>query len=495
MRPAVLDAVRRMLTFYGLETSAQIVYNGNNETTELLGARTNEPYGTAEYTDGVYRNKLYVVAEFEDSDFNSGDANQRREMTERPVWMGTEDEPTMVMPAFEGMKVNVGLVAGFNSENLAERFVKKIRRLQSQQVTAMNFSATVHFGVEESILELLENIYLLNYKNDPVNNPGTFLEWFQVRQQAPFKLIRNAAGNNHRVVVPRRLDDIGIYFEQPKASLARKAQILGKYEVEVKFYFYFNKFIGWELEYPLNVYQDQIDEKWIPRPQAMYKQPFNIRVAPEMAMIFPYTNNRHQHHPYFLKLPDYDPWVMTKQSWVRPIIQARLALKDEPRQVLFNIFTDIPGFEWNEHVKQYMLRRHEYAFQQYYTPFPIMVFSNDLRVDPRDLEMDETGTISLLRAPWMDRTYRVVITMDYAIRDYSKGFWDDLNQNQDDWGLLPNIFIWYDWSQIQKPYAAQIPKILREIDKGRGHPPQGITAYMMDMDLNAYTLLKDRRYE
>lgn len=486
-RPAIYDSVRRLLKFYGLESSAQIIYNGEAEVIKLVGGNATDPYRTDNYTDGVYRNKLYVIPEFEETPFNNGDGNQRRQITERPVWMNNDAEPMMITPEFSGKRIIVRLVAGFNSDTLAKQFRKRIAYQQSQQMVDLIFTANVHMGLNPGVVTFLEHMHTLLKKNKP--DTPELGQWFSNHCQVPVTTIMNPAGNHKRLVIPMKLNEVGIQFLEPTIAQARKGSTLGKYEVELAYSFYFPEFTGWRLEYPLNVYQDEIDKDWIPAPQEMYTQPFSVRVNPETAFIGPYTENRRQQSPYFLKLPAHDPWVMSKEPWVQPIIQARLSVDDVESQELFNLF-EIPGFKWNERVKQYMIRRREWVFSQFNTPFLVWVFSNDMRVYPEQLTMDENGSVRLTRPPTMENTYRAVVTLDFAIRDYTLEFWDDLEANPDDWAIMPTIFSWYDWEKLSRPWIQHVSQIVREIDKGRGLPADRFNNYMMELGLQAHLLLE-----
>lgn len=485
-RPAVYDSLRRMLRYYGLESTAEIYYNGRNEIAKLIGSNNGDRLYTDQHTDGMFRNKLFVVAEFEDSPFNNGYSNQRREMTERPVWMNDDPKPMMVYPCLAGGMVNVSVIAHFNSSKLADQFRNRINRLQSQQVVDMNFSATGHMVFNNSLLELMLNIHTLLTKNDP--QTPAFGDWFAKYRRVPFANISDDANKNPRLVVPIRLDEVGIMFKEPTVSKARNADTYGKYEVEIGYKFYFPEFVGWECEYPINVYQDEIDAKWIPRPEEGFKQRFNIRVNPEMAMGKALTDTRKFQAPYYLKLPAHDPWVMPGGDWIQPVVQARLNVKDTmDSQVLGNIF-EIPGFKWNERVKQYILRRRNIIFDQFFSPFWVTVWSEDLRVMSVRLSMDETGIVSLKDQVNFKNKYRLVVCIDHAVRDYFPSFWDDLLQNPEDEAILPTLFQGFDWRNLPKPWAAS-PHIIRAgIDKGRGLPPNDFNRYMMEMGLNAHLL-------
>ena len=491
LRPAVYDSLRQVLKYYGLESSDQIYYNGENEISKLVGSDATDRPGTDQYTDGVYRNKLYIVPEFTPTDFNNGYSNQRREPTERAVWFKDDHTPMALYPGFAGMRIDVTVIAAFNSEPLARAFVNRINRVQSGQMADMNFSATVHMGVNPSIVDLLADVYDLHKKNDPAVKE--FGEWFNDYCKVPFTTISNVAGNHKRVVVPMRLDNLGIQFNEPQVTKARKGTTHGTHQVELKYTFYFQELTHWWIDYPLNVYQDEIPAKWITRPKETYTQPFNIRVNPETAFGMSLSDTRRNQMPYFLRLPAHDPWAMSKQSWIQPIVQARLSVTDVQEQELLNIF-DIPGFQWNTKVKEYILRRREFAFSQFFTPFLVQIFSNDLKVLPTQLRMDENGGVWITRPPTMENTYRCVITLDYAIRDYTDTFWRDLEDHPEDQVLLPAIFNWYRWDLLPTPWTNYVHRICREINLGRGLAPNKFNNYMMDLGLNAYLLLEDVRY-
>lgn len=488
-RPAVLDSLRRMLKFYGLESTAEIYFNGRNDIAPVIGSRAGDGQRTNLYTDGMFRNKIFVVAEYEDTPFNTGYANQRREMTERPVWMNDDPKPMMIYPSFAGRIINISVVAHFNSSKSADQFRRRINRAQAAQVVDFNFSATVHMVVNNSILAMMQNVHSLLVKNEP--DTPEFGDWFAKYKRAPFLYVSDPAQNNTRLVVPMRLDNIGISFKEPIVRQTRNAEIFGKYEVEVGYMFHFQEFVGWELEYPLNVYQDEINEIWIPRPDEGFLQKFNVRVNPEMSMGKALTDTRKYQAPYYLKLPLHDPWVMPGSDWIQPVLQVRLNVTDTPDQVLGSIF-EIPGFKWNERVKAYILRRRDIIFTQFKSPFLVTVWSEDLQVMPDRLTMAEDGTVSLSGDVNMKNKYRMVVSIDHAVRDYLESFWDDLQQNQEDELILPTLFPGFDWENLPRPWSHYAHVIRKGIHKGRGLPGEWWNSYMMRMGLNAY-LLEDVR--
>jgi hypothetical protein len=60
-RPGIYDSLKRVLRFYSLESTAQIFFNGENEIAKLVGSNATDKPRTGIYTDGMFRNKLYIT--------------------------------------------------------------------------------------------------------------------------------------------------------------------------------------------------------------------------------------------------------------------------------------------------------------------------------------------------------------------------------------------------------------------------------------------------
>lgn len=492
LRPAVYDSLKAVLNFYGLDGTGQIIYNGENEISKLVGSNMGDNQRSNVYTDGTFNDKLYIVPQFEPTDFNNGYSNQRREKTERPVWFNDKDFNSMALyPGFNGTKITVSIVGLFNSLKLAEQFVRRINIAQQNQMSDMNFSTIVHMGLTVPIVDLFEHVHTILARNNPTT--PLFGDWFDKFATAPITTIMNELGNHKRLAVPMQFDQIGIQFAEPLIQKAKKGSTYGRYEVELSYSFYFRDFTHWNFVYPMTVYQEQIDEKWIPRPQKAFKRPLNVRANYESAFGSSLSPERSMEVPYFLKLPDHDLWVMKKQHWIQTVFQARLKLQDLPEQKLCNIF-EIPGFTWKDTVKKYMLRRHAYAFRHHSTPFLMKVFSGDLEILPEQLRMDSDGTVWILRTPNLKNIHHVCATLDYAIRDYTDEFWSDLIDHPEDWGVIPDIFDWYDWTKLPYPWVHHIDIIRKDIDQGVGLPFPPFNNYQMQLGLVAHNyLVEDRR--
>lgn len=442
-RPGIYDSLKRVLRFYSLESTAQIFFNGENEIAKLVGSNATDKPRTGIYTDGMFRNKLYITAEVDPHPFNSGYSSSHRSYSERSVFRNDE-VPFVLMPVFEGREINVEITMHFNSRQKAEEAVNSIRFQQTKQMADFMFSAHIHLPVNTPIIQLMEWVHNKLKENDP--KTPDIGDWMDKYSSSPLCMVSNAAGNNPIIVVPMRLDGIGIQFKDPTVKKAMKAQLTGSYEVTIPYMFYWQEFTGWELEYPLNVYQEQIPEEFIPRVQETFVQQWNKRISPEMAMGQQLnTYSRLNQTPFYMKLPEHDPWTMPGRRWITPMIQARLAVEDKPVQEFGNMF-DLKEFQWNDLVKRYMIHRGNKTFLDHYTPFLIECYSNDLRVDPTQLRLDDKGMVSLSRAPTMKNTYRLLATLDYAIKDLNDDFWQDLWDNPEFIWILPGIWPQYPWN-------------------------------------------------
>lgn len=480
LRPAIYDSLKAVLAYYKLDSAANIYYNGRNEIAKLVGSNSGDSPTADRYTDGIFRNKIFIVPEVDRSEF----WNNRRESVESPVWRDKNKLPLMLTPAFESKKIQVQVVCAHNTYADADNMQKKINRLRENQVVDFNFSPITHMPVNNSIMEFIETVHGMLKRGEP--DTPDFSDWFYGCALAPFHIVSNVAGNHKIMVVPLKSPNIGIQFTDPFVSKVAKGQTYGRFEVQFSYTFYLNDFIGWELEYPLNVYQEEIPAQFIPEPQPEHVSETLYRSAPEIlnGRALDTAGTIHQ-VPYYLKQPRHDPWACPKTWWVQPIIQARLVVDDVPEQLLCNVF-DIPGFQWEDSVKAYFLRRHAVACKHHETPFFIQVYENDQLVDEDFLSMDELGNVTLKRVVNMKWTYRIIINLDWAIRDYSEGFWNDLSKNPEGWQHLVKIFEWFDFGTIPEPKIQHIDLIKQGIDKGFGGWKKPFNIYEMGLGLIVY---------
>lgn len=480
LRPAIYDSLKAVLAFYKLESAAQIYYNGGTDVAKLVGTNRSDGPTADRFTDGTFRNKVFIVPDVQRSEFWSN----RVAMTERPIFIDGDKLPLMICPAFENKKITVRVVARHNTSSEAEQMRIRINRQRENQVVDFNYSPITHMVINEELMTFLEIVHGMLKRNKP--ETPDFSDWFYTNMRMPCTIVTNVAGNHAQMVVPLKSSSVGIQFTEPFVAQVNKGQAYGQFEVEFSYTFYLNDFIGWDLEYPLNVYQEEIPYEYIALPQVQHQEEVLVRAAPEiedMRAINPPT--AFVQTPFYLKQPKHDPWAHPGQYWIQPILQARLTVDDVEEQVLCNIF-DIPGFNWNPVSKAYLLRRHAVAFSHHDTPFLLQVWEGDRQVDSSLLRMDADGVVTLYKAPNLRLTYRIVITLDYAIRDYSELLWGDLVTNPEGWNLIFSIFSWFDFNQIPRPLNEYIHLIKKGIDKGWGKWQKPFNIYEMNLDFIAH---------
>jgi len=478
LRPAIMDSIRAVLRFYRLETSTNVYFNGADNIAKLVGTYAGDGKTADRYTDGIFRNKIFIATEIDRSEF----WNNRREATEAPVLDDGGVLPLTLRPSFENKSIKVKVVCMFNSQIDAENLRNQINRSNENMAVNFTFSPITHMVVNSSLVDFFSLLYDMKKKWEPeLPEPS---EWFGRQWKRPYRVVTDEAGNNSQLVVPIKFQDVAIRLSEPFIAKTTRGSAYGRFEVEFNYDFFLNDFIGWEMEYPLTVWQDEIPAQFITAPQSQHVNRGNWMAAPEIAAMQTFSQYMTAPQvPYYLKLPAHDIWSPPNQFWIMPIIHARFALEDKEEQVLCNIFTDLTQFNWSPVVKEYMLRRRAVAFSHNETPFLIQVFREGRVIPAEDLAMDEAGLITMRGRPDLRDIYRIVISIDYAIRDYSEAFWDDVARNPDVWKQLTRLFPWFDWARCPRPWIHHIDYIRQHIDKGWGGWNRRLNLYECGIEL------------
>lgn len=480
-RPMTYESIRRVLRFYGLEGSRQIFYMGESEIAKMVGSDSTDGLRGDLFTDGIFREKIYCNVTHDRSEFNTGYGNSRRMITEAPTWHDG-DTGLMVTPAFEGRICRVELSCFFPSRIKAQQFINTLSRLQANQIVDFNFNANVHMVFNEGILGLIEHVHTLKAKWEPTL--PVLEEWFVSNAQQPLTTVTNKAGNNEILTVPFDIQNLGIQFSEPTINLARRSELFGKYEVSIPYFYHFQEFIGWEVQYPLSVYQDDIDECFIPRKEEGQVS-FHRRTNIELAQAKQLWDGMSDLQPYYVVIPSHDPWKVQSPRYELPIVQARLLVEDIPNQVMCNFF-EIPDFTWHPAIHSYLLRNRAKLFNGVSSPLVVRIWSGEIMIDDTQLSMTETGDIVLSRHPTMKNTHRLVVSLNYGVRDWSDEFWEDLDKHPEDKGILDVLFPWYDWDKYKDNLTGNLGLIRDDINQGYGLNPTGWSTYMLGLGLHAY---------
>lgn len=421
-RPAILDSIKQTLKFYHIDPSNfQIYFNGEAEISKLFGSDLNDKKGSDQITDFKNRDKLYVLAEVNDNDFNSGYSNNYRQDTHMSFWKDPITE-TAISPMFVGRRVEVEINRHFRTRQEAVTFKNAIERIRTQQMANFTFDATVHLPINTSLVELFKEVYtrLVNAKAiDP--NTINFSKWLVTNAKHSITVISNLIGNNKILVSPMRVENIEVIPSEPNVSKVTKGDYLGRFEVSFSYYFYWQEFIGWQATYPIMVYQQLMPEKYFNPVVENWKRPVTLTGFLERTQMMELTkgNKGYLTTPYYDRIPLEDPWAPPAEEYMVPKLQVTLQLSLEPTQTLFNL-KDIDGFEWNKFYIDYLLANRKDIFRKYNNPLTIKLFSNDVQVDPKDLSMDENGNIIFARLPTIKNIHRAVLFVNYDIKLWSE---------------------------------------------------------------------------
>lgn len=422
-RPAILASIEQLLKFYHVNMEAcQIYFNGDADVSKLFGTDLGLKRGADGNTDFKNRDKLYIVAEVNDSEFNNGYGNNYRQDTHMAFWHDKETN-TSFRPMFKGKIVNVDVNRHFRTRQDAVDFKNAIERVRTQQIGAFTFDAKVHFPVNTTIVELIKTIYdyQVNAKViDPVVVP--FAKWLFSNAKRAFTIISNLSGKNKILVSPILIENTELILNEPNVSKVNKGDYLGRYEVSFSYTFYWQEFIGWQFSYPYMVCQQVIPAKFINGIVGQWSRPQTLTGFLERTQMMALTqgNEKYLHTPYYNRIPLEDPWAPPQENYMEPKLQVTLSLTNTANQILFNI-GEIPNFKWNPFYLKYILRYRQYIFQKYNCPLTIKIFSNDIQIDYRNLSMDDKGNIILNRLPSIKNIHRAVVYINYDI-----GLWSEI---------------------------------------------------------------------
>ena len=421
-RPAIIASIEQLLDFYQIDMKkCQIYFNGDAEASKLFGSNYDSVRGDDKQTDFQNRDKLYVIANVDDSEFNSGYSNNYRQDTHIAFWRD-EETKTSIRPQFVGKRVTVEINRHFRTRQEAVNFKNTIERIRTEQMAAFTFNATVHFPINTSLVELFNDVYKLLVNGGGVDQTKVnFSQWLMNNARRSLKVINNLAGNNKILVAPVLIENTEVIQDEPNISKVTKGGYLGRYEVSFSYYFSWLEFIGWQVTYPFMIYQQPIPTKYINPVIKNFQRDQTLTGFLERTQMMLLTkgNEKLLHNPYYEKIPVEDPWVPKPENYMEPKIRITLSLDKVPSQVLFNI-KQIPNFTWNPFYLNFLIRYREFIFQKYNNPLSLYIYSDKIQIDPRDLSMNENGDVILNRPPVIKNTHRAVLFVNYDIRLWSE---------------------------------------------------------------------------
>lgn len=442
-RPAILASIREVLGFYGMiDKFDEIYFNGEAEVSNFINSDKDSKLRSDRATDLINRQKLFVTAEINRSVFNSGYGNSGTSPNNPYVWKD-EDSRTYLYPGFEGRDIVIECNCHFRTRNEAQGFVNRIERTRSRQLSEFTFNANIHYPINIPIIEFLSGNHQRLKQAGIVSNE--YPEWFFEHAVAPMGVIHNEGNNHKTIVVKREIIDTNIIFDESEVGLSRKGDYAGQYIASFRYKFYWQDMVEWQLHYPIMVYQQPIDTKWLPTMQHQYINGFIQNAFLEYQQGNLVFKNRQASSPFYYRFPDNDPWYPPQECWLDKQVSLLLMMEDVENKALFNI-KEIPNWTWKDAVIKHIIKYREYLFTRHEDIVHIKLYSDDLQVLDEQLSMDEDGNVYMNRRPTMKNVYRAVIYIDLDLKNLSpEAIERIINDEEYQKEFLPGVFPWHNW--------------------------------------------------
>lgn len=432
-RPAVLASLEKMLDYFNINVDQKIFFNGEAEVSKLLGGEGKDKRGSDLGIDLGYDNKLFIELERIESGYNDELDAYSGNMSNPPLWF----EPLTksgIMPKFITRRYNVTVNAFFKDRVTAERYLTNLRRGTFSPHQNVLFNVDTHFPTTYPQLECFKAIFdrLIAAGQVPANK--NFIDWMEENSTVPVGILRNAAFNNPVFVFKQQMADIGVNMENPNMALVNQGAYIGKFEVSFRYWFYWAEMTEWVMNYPIQVYQQPMPQEFIPDVFVNNKETFVARRFYESAIASKVWNYGKQQAPFYQVFPSQDNWRPEPQYWISPQLQVLINVENVENQVLLNL-NEINGFTWDSTFIKYIIKYRDKITVRHKNPMNIKVWSDagdsSEQVLESQLSIDELGNLRLSRLPKMANCYRVVFSLDYALRQYDEDAVDDLLNDLD----------------------------------------------------------------
>ncbi|QGY75123.1 hypothetical protein CF8_0109 [Aeromonas phage CF8] len=451
LRPAVFKTLATIIEYFNISQNHKIFFNGEAEVSKLLGGLYNNRRGDDIATDVGYDDKIFVELEEDYSGYNDGlDSESRATPTTPNMWYDPVTKSSL-RAVFQNRKYTVTLYKYFKDRNTAQTFHRKIRSAMLSSHQNNLFDMKTHYPIPWRILECFKSIYDKQVKAGVIVESPTmnFIKWFRALSELPTDIISNLIGNNDTLVFVQELANNGIDFGDAYFAKVTKGAYIGKYEVSWNYSFYWNDHAKWEVKYPIQVYQQPMEDEWIPDvfEQNQKELPTSRFMESKLAgLIFRGDpNSTVAYHA----LPRQDNWRPNPINWLSPQMQVLINVDDSPEQVLINI-NQLQGFTWNGDFIKWIIKYKDKVTKRAYNPMNFKVYSDDTEVLETQIELRENGDLVLLRPATISNIYRVVFSLDYALRQYTEQCVNDIVSDPEygQWIinlLFPGLYGTIDW--------------------------------------------------
>lgn len=449
-RPAVLKSLKQALKYFHLDKQPmKIYYNGEAEVSKLVGGEYDGRRGDDVKTDVGFDDKIYVELNISDSEYNDGLDSATMDSQTVPLMWQDKMTGAGIRPVFSGRKMEVTVNKYFKDRVQAGRYRNQIRDKLNARAFNTLFDVQTHYPVLVDILSCYKEIYdrLVTAKAPLYPEDTSFFKWFRnpKRSIVPTDILSNLIGNNDVFVFKQELAENGLNFRQIDTAVVNKGAFIGMFEVSWSYSFYWNEHTHWDLNYPIQVYQQTMPTDYLPDLFEETKMPYATRLFMESklaSLVFDYRKDTPlQYHV----LPSQDNWRPPTTPWLSPQLQVLVNMEESTgEQVILNI-KNIQGFTWDPTVLKWIMKFHDKVTTYHSNPMQFKVYSDNLEVLNSQIELRENGDLVLLRPATMSAIYRVTFNFDYALRRFDDDCRDDLI-NDDEWAdwILDILYPGYD---------------------------------------------------
>lgn len=426
-RPFVYASLRGVLDAFNLNQDVRTYFNDEAESSRMIGTTFTKEKRSDQDTDVGFEERQYIEVNIEDAEANTEMDSSHRHLVNDPLWF----EPvtgSAIAPLYETKKVEVTINRYFPDKVLAQRFITGIKSgLKGQPV--QQFSASVHYPILHNFLECMCTIYERLVAADVIDgtkiNP---LEWFKHCCTVPYDILSNMIGNNACFVFKRSVNAIKIRYQGIDiARVESKGKYNGQYMVSFSYSFYMAELKEWELYYPIMVYQQMTDQKYIPQEKQEFVDDYTPNQFYEGALAFGSERYMGWSAPDIFVFPPQDNWRGPQHYKMDDKLQRLAIMEDVEEQVVLNLFT-FNGEEtfWDDKFKEYLKYYHSKVTTRHKNPLYVTLWSDSIQVLDEQVSMDAEGNITLNRRPTMSAEYRVVLYFDYDVAKYDWDAIDDI---------------------------------------------------------------------
>lgn len=445
-RPAILKSLATIIEYFNIPKNHKVYFNGEAEVSKLLGGLYNSKRGDDKNTDLGYDDKIFVELDDDYSGYNDElDSESKSTPTTPHMWYDPITN-AMIRPVYQNRKYTITINKYFKDRLTAKTFHNKIRSGSLSSHQNNMFDMNTHYPIPWRILECFQSIYKKQltagiYTEGPDVN---FIKWFRYFATVPTDIISNLIGNNDTLVFNQQVANTGIEFGEVNFAKVSKGAFIGKYEVSWTYSFYWNEHVKWEVQYPIQVYQQPMEQDWIPEVFEQNKMdlPSNRFMESKLAALI--FGDKLIDTVGYVALPVQDNWRPPNVNWLSPQLQVLLTVTNDPEQVLLNI-TSLNGFNWEPNFLKWILKYYNKVTTRHRSPLNFKVYSDNTEVAEEQLTLRENGDLVLLRPPSLSNIYRIVFSLDYALRLYSDDCINDIVTDTE-WGrwIIEQLFPSYN---------------------------------------------------